>query len=58
MKSPYTLFEIKEKLRPIFNESPVDKAILFGSYAKGNPTVLSDADIVIDSKVAVTITIE
>ncbi len=46
----YTTDEIKSKLLPIFNAVPVEKAILFGSYAKGNPTRSSDIDIVIDSK--------
>ena len=44
-----TTDEIKEKLFPVFNDNPVEKAILFGSYAKGNPTQLSDVDILIDS---------
>ena len=46
----YTTDEIKEKLSPIFNIIPVEKAILFGSYAKGTQTQLSDIDIFIDSK--------
>ena len=50
MEKVYTTNEIKEKLLPIFNVTPVEKAILFGSYAKGNPTQLSDVDILIDSK--------
>ncbi|NJD01576.1 MAG: nucleotidyltransferase domain-containing protein [Ruminiclostridium sp.] len=46
----YQINEIKSKLRPIFEAAPVYRAILFGSYAKGNPTDQSDIDIVIDSK--------
>lgn len=46
----YTPNEIKEKLVPVFIVLPIEKAILFGSYAKGNPTGISDIDIVIDSK--------
>ncbi len=42
--------EIKAKLFPIFESAPVYCAILFGSYAKGNPSDESDIDIVIDSK--------
>ncbi|MCK9314037.1 MAG: nucleotidyltransferase domain-containing protein, partial [Methanocorpusculum sp.] len=42
--------EIKAKLFPIFESAPVYRAILFGSYAKGNPSNESDIDIVIDSK--------
>lgn len=50
MEKIYTTSEIKARLLPIFSEYPIEKAILFGSYAKGNPTKLSDIDIVIDSK--------
>ena len=49
MDRPYTTNEIKEKLFPVFNSSPVDRAILFGSYARGNPITTSDVDILIDS---------
>ena len=45
----YTQNEIKEKLEPIFRTAPIEKAILFGSYAKGEQTSSSDVDIVIDS---------
>jgi len=44
----YTTKEIREKLLPILDALPVEKAILFGSYAKGNPTQKSDVDILID----------
>ena len=51
MEKAYTTNEIKEKLLPIFNAvTIIEKAILFGSYAKGNQTLLSDVDILIDSK--------
>ena len=50
MERVYTTNEIKEKLLPIFSSIPVERAVLFGSYAKGNPTLLSDVDIAIDSK--------
>lgn len=46
----YDIDEIRAKLKPIFASSPVYKAILFGSYAKGCATEQSDVDIVIDSK--------
>jgi len=49
MNGLYTINEIKEKLFPVFITHPVDKAILFGSYAKGNPSNKSDIDILIDS---------
>ncbi|WP_332237936.1 nucleotidyltransferase family protein [Sporolactobacillus sp. KGMB 08714] len=41
--------EIKEKLRPIFEREPVYRAVLFGSYARGEETEQSDVDLVIDS---------
>jgi len=50
MEKVYTIDEIKEKLYPLFKASPIEKAILFGSYAKGLQNHLSDVDIVIDSK--------
>jgi len=46
----YTAGEIKKKLQPVFNESSVERAVLFGSYANGNPIKSSDVDIVIDSR--------
>ena len=50
MERVYTTNEIKEKLIPIFRSIPIERAILFGSYAKGNPTRTSDVDILIDSR--------
>ena len=49
MERIYNISEIKEKLLPIFNAIPVERAILFGSYANGNQTRTSDVDILIDS---------
>ena len=46
----YSTTEIREKLEPIFKNAPIEKAILFGSYAKGLHTPGSDVDIVIDSQ--------
>ena len=40
---------IKEKIRPIFKDYPVRKAILFGSYARGSATEASDIDLYIDT---------
>ena len=45
----YTIKDIKERLLPVFNTAPIEKAILFGSYAKGDPVQSSDVDILIDS---------
>ena len=42
--------QIKEKAMPILRGYPVDKAILFGSYAKGESTNNSDIDLYIDTK--------
>jgi len=50
MTHVYTTNEIKEKLEPIFRSAPIEKAFLFGSYAKGLQTSSSDIDIVIDSR--------
>ena len=50
MSATYRVDEINEKLRPIFESLPIYKAILFGSYSKGNATEYSDIDIVIDSR--------
>ena len=49
MAQVYSVNEITEKLLPILDEAPIEKAILFGSYAKGTPKHTSDIDIVIDS---------
>ena len=40
---------IREKTVPIFENYPINKAILFGSYAKGNATTSSDIDLYIDT---------
>jgi len=42
---PYTIEEIKSKLTPIFENKGVTKAIIFGSYARGEATDESDIDI-------------
>lgn len=46
----YTINDIKEMLKEILEDTEVEKAILFGSYAKNTPTKTSDIDILIDSK--------
>ena len=45
----YTVEEIKKLVRPILLGTPVKKAFLFGSYARGDATESSDVDIIIDS---------
>jgi len=49
MSAVYTTNAIRRKLLPIFSSVPIDKAVLFGSYAKGKATKKSDVDILIDS---------
>ncbi|MDR2599603.1 MAG: nucleotidyltransferase domain-containing protein [Oscillospiraceae bacterium] len=49
MDPMFTIERIKEKLNPIFTQSPIVKAVLFGSYATGVPTKKSDVDLLIDS---------
>jgi len=46
----YTIDELKEKLTPVFASAPIYKAILFGSYVRGEADEKSDIDIVIDTK--------
>ncbi|MDX9888291.1 MAG: nucleotidyltransferase domain-containing protein [Anaerovoracaceae bacterium] len=41
--------QIKEKMVPILRNYPVKKAILFGSFAKGEASVTSDIDLYIDT---------
>ena len=45
-----TIDMIREKLHPVFAQEPVYRAILFGSYARGNATAHSDVDLIIDSQ--------
>jgi len=35
---------------PVFESAPIQRATLFGSYAKGTATPQSDIDIVLDSQ--------
>ena len=45
----YSIEDIKKMLNEVLNSTEVEKAILFGSYAKRKPTKNSDIDILIDS---------
>lgn len=45
----YSIDDIKRILNEILHNTDVEKAILFGSYAKNTPTKNSDIDILIDS---------
>jgi predicted nucleotidyltransferase len=49
----FTQKDIGKKLLPIFKAYPIRRAVLFGSYAKGNATAKSDIDILIDSNGAI-----
>jgi len=51
IKKIYTIQEIQDKLTPIFEARNINKAILFGSYAKGTAKAVSDVDIMIDGDV-------
>ncbi len=42
--------EISDNAKMIFVNNSVKRALLFGSYAYGNPTEESDIDIVIDTE--------
>lgn len=48
-KKIYSINDIKKLLSEVFCDTEVEKAILFGSYAKNTPTMTSDIDILIDS---------
>lgn len=45
----YTIEELKAILEKILKNTVVEKAILFGSYARECPTEKSDIDLIIDS---------
>ncbi len=49
MSSIYTLAKLKTILSPVFTSHGVRKAVLFGSYAKGQATEHSDVDLLVDS---------
>ena len=49
MSDIYTLPELKTILSPVFTSHGVRKAVLFGSYAKGQATEHSDVDLLVDS---------
>lgn len=48
MRIIYKLETIREKLRPIFESYPINRAVLFGSYARGEATPDSDLDIAVN----------
>lgn len=49
MNTIYSLEELKSVLTPVFERFGVRRAVLFGSYAKGQATQNSDVDLLVDS---------
>lgn len=49
MQGTYTIAQIRDCLSPVFRQNNVRKAILFGSYGKGQATPASDVDIFVDN---------
>lgn len=49
MQKVYSIHEIENILHPVFAGYGVRRAVLFGSYAKGQATPRSDVDILVDS---------
>ena len=45
----YTKEEIRRLLKPVFLRHGVKRAVLFGSYSKGNADGNSDIDLMVDS---------
>ena len=49
MSGIYTLPQLTSVLTPLFSKYDIRKAVLFGSYGKGNATEKSDIDLLVDS---------
>lgn len=49
MQKVYSIHELENILHPVFAGFGVRRAVLFGSYAKGQATPRSDVDILVDS---------
>lgn len=49
MSGVYTIPQLKSVLMPIFARYDIRRAVLFGSYGKGNATERSDVDLLVDS---------
>lgn len=47
----YSRTELCNQLIPVFKKYQVQKAVLFGSYRKGNATERSDVDLLVESGV-------
>ena len=42
--------EIKSYIIPVVEKYPIEKVILYGSYARGNASDVSDVDLVVESR--------
>ena len=42
--------EIKSYIKPVIEKYPIEKVILFGSYARGDASDTSDVDLIVDSR--------
>jgi predicted nucleotidyltransferase len=42
--------EIQSCIIPVVKKYPIEKVILFGSYARGDASEISDVDLVVDSR--------
>ena len=49
MDAIYSVNELQNTLRPVFEQFGVRSAVLFGSYAKGKASTRSDVDLLVDS---------
>ena len=49
MEKVYTVPQLRAILSPVFSRYGVRRAVLFGSYGKGNATEKSDVDLLVDS---------
>lgn len=45
----YSVDELKMRMLPIFIQYGIKRAVLFGSYSKGEASVKSDIDLLVDS---------
>jgi len=45
-----SIAEIKSYIIPIVEKYPIEKVILYGSYARGDATDTSDIDLVVESR--------
>ena len=42
--------EIKSYIMPVVEKYPIERVILFGSYARGDASEISDIDLIVDSR--------